>query len=147
MPRFDGVNGVIGQQPRFALATPQFRFRALAAFAGRAALGGDREVALACLVVGRLAAGMLSPLDLQASDAKARSAAAKQWLSGLSIPSSIRIPLTHVADAVATGNPMTTASALEKMLVAVSRNIDEPSAAEMRAIVAELRPTLPAARA
>src|SRR6266550_218671 len=138
MPRFDGV---IGQQPRFALATPHFRFRALSAFAGRAALGGDREVALACLVVARLACGMLAPNDIQAADAKSRSAAAKQWLSGLSLPSSIRIPLTHVADAVATGNPTTTSTALERMLVAVSRNIDEASASEVRAIVAELSPT------
>ena len=142
MPRFDGV---IGQQPRFALATPHFRFRALSAFAGRAALGGDREVALACLVVARLACGMLAPNDIQAADAKSRSAAAKQWLSGLSLPSSIRIPLTHVADAVATGNPLTTAAALEKMLVAVSRNIDEASASELRAVVAELKPALPVA--
>src|SRR5437868_14759975 len=108
MPRFDGVNGVIGQQPRFALATPHFRFRALSTFAGRAALGGDREVALACLVVARLACGMLAPNDIEAANAKSRSAAAKQWLSSLSLPSPIRIPLTHVADAVATGDRATT---------------------------------------
>ena len=140
MPRFDGVNGVIGQQPRFALATPHFRFRALATFAGRAALGGDREVALACLVVARLASGLLAPFDIQAADVRSRSAAAKHWLSSLALPSSIRIPLTHVADAVATGNPSTTRAALERMLVAVSRNIDESSAGEIRAIVAELSP-------
>jgi len=144
MPRFDGV---IGQQPRFALATPHFRFRALSAFAGRAALGGDREVALACLVVARLACGMLAPNDIQAGDAKSRSAAAKQWLSALSLPSSIRIPLTHVADAVATGNPATASTALERMLVAVSRNIDEASSGEIRAIVAELSGPPPASRA
>jgi hypothetical protein len=140
MPRFDGV---IGQQPRFALAAAHFRFRALAAFAGRAALGGDREVALACLVVARLASGMLAPFDIQTADAKSRSAATKQWLSALSLPSSIRIPLTHVADAVATGNPTATGAALERMLVAVSRNIDEASAGEIRAIVAELSPPRP----
>ena len=140
MPRFDDV---IGQQPRFALATPHFRFRALAAFAGRAALGGDREVALACLVVTRLASGMLAPFDIQAADSKSRSAAAKQWLSALSLPSSIRIPLTHVADAVATGNPTATGAALERMLVAISRNIDEASAAEVRAIIVELSPSAP----
>ena len=83
---------------------------------------------------------MLAPADIQTADAKTRSAAAKQWLSGLSLPSSIRIPLTHVADAVATGNPVTTAGALEKMLVAVSRNVDEPSLGEMRAIIGELSP-------
>ena len=84
---------------------------------------------------------MLAPNDIQAADAKSRSAAAKQWLSALSLPSSIRIPLTHVADAVAMGNATTTGTALERMLVAVSRNIDEASASEVRAIVGELSPT------
>src|SRR6266542_4061142 len=135
MPRFEAV---IGQQPRFALATPRFRFRALAAFAGRASLGGDREVALASLVAGRLASGMLEPLDIQPSDAKARSAAAKHWLSSLSLPPAIRGPLAHVADAVATSNRTAAGVALEKMLVAVSRNIDEASAGELRALIADL---------
>jgi len=74
MPRFESV---IGQQPRFALVTPHFRFRALVSFAGRASLGGDREVAMACLVAGRLAAGMLPPLNIAHADAKGRSAAAR----------------------------------------------------------------------
>ena len=83
---------------------------------------------------------MLAPNDIEAANAKSRSAAAKQWLSSLSLPSPIRIPLTHVADAVATGDRATTSKALERMLVAVSRNIDEASASEIRAIVGELSP-------
>lgn len=137
MPRFESV---IGQQPRFALATPHFRFRALASFAGRASLGGDREVAMACLVAGRLASGMLPPFDIPHADAKSRSAAARQWLSSLSLPAAIRTPLAQVADAVASGNPATAAAAIERMLVAVSRNIDEASAGELRALVVELAP-------
>ncbi|HEY3257321.1 MAG TPA: hypothetical protein VGJ64_00585 [Gemmatimonadaceae bacterium] len=141
MPRFEAV---IGQQPRFALATPHFRFRALATFAGRASLGGDREVAMACLVAGRLASGMLAPFDFPVSGAKARSAAAKQWLSALSLPPAIRTPLTQVADAAASGNPASAAAALERMLVTVSGNIDEASASELRALAAELATTQPA---
>ena len=137
MPRFEAV---IGQQPRFALATPRFRFRALATFAGRAALGGDREVAMACLVAGRLAAGMLAPFEFPVSGTKARSAAAKQWLSALSLPPAIRTPLAQVADAVASGSPASAAAAIERMVVAVSGNIDEASASELRALAAELAP-------
>jgi hypothetical protein len=140
MPRFESV---IGQQPRFALATPHFRFRALASFAGRASLGGDREVAMACLVAGRLASGMLPPFDIPHADAKSRSAAARQWLSSLSLPPAIRAPLAQVADAVASGNPATAAAAIERMLVAVSRNIDEASAGELRALIADLSPLRP----
>jgi hypothetical protein len=135
MPRFEAV---IGQQPRFALATPRFRFRALATFAGRAALGGDREVAMACLVAGRLAAGMLAPFDFPVSGAKARSAAARQWLSALSLPPAIRTPLGQVADAAASGSPASAAAAIERVLVAVTGSIDEASAAELRALASEL---------
>jgi hypothetical protein len=55
---------VIGQPPRFALTTPTFRFRSLAAASGRAALGGDRETLLACLQLGRLCAGILKPYEI-----------------------------------------------------------------------------------
>jgi hypothetical protein len=134
---------VIGQQPRFALATPHFRFRALASFAGRASLGGEREVPLACLVAARIASSMHPAFDISHADAKGRSAAARQWLSSLSLPAAIRTPLAQVADAVATGNPTTAAAAIERMLVAVSRNIDEASASELRGLIADLSPLLP----
>ena len=129
------------QPLRYGLATPQFRFRALAAFAGNAALGGDREVALACLVGGRLASAMLAPYAVPPSNSKARSAAAKQWLSSLSLPAPIRAAAVHLADTVASGDRAATGAALTKLLEVVSRNIDEASARELRAVVAELGPT------
>src|SRR5678816_408261 len=101
MPRFDAV---IGQPPRFALATPRFRFRALAAFAGRASIGGDREIAMACLVAGRLAAAMLPPLTISSPDTKTRSSAAKQWMASLSLPAAVRNVLNQVADAIVMAN-------------------------------------------
>jgi hypothetical protein len=137
MPRFELV---IGQQPRFALATPRFRFRALAAFAGRASLGGDREVAMACLVGGHLASAMLAPYSIPPADSKARSGAAKQWLASISLPPAVRIALGQLADAVASGNRAATGSAIERMLAAASRSIDEASAGELRALAAELAP-------
>src|SRR3954465_7167797 len=42
-------------QPPYAVPSTEFRFPALAALAGRAQLGGDREVALALYVAARLA--------------------------------------------------------------------------------------------
>src|SRR6266545_1846680 len=101
MPRFERV---IVQQPRYALAIPRFRFRALAACAGRAPLGGDREIAMACLVGGRLASALLHPYAINAADMKARSTGAKHWLSSLSLPAPIRSSLVHLADAVGSGN-------------------------------------------
>ena len=137
MPRFESV---IGQQPRFALATPRFRFRALAAFAGRASIGGDREVALGCLVVGRLASTILPPFQISGADVKSRSAAAKHWLASLSLPTAIRAPLAHVTDAVSSGSSTATAWAIEKVVATVGGKIDEASAAELRSLVADLLP-------
>ena len=128
------------QPLRYGLATPYFRFRALAAFAGNASLGGDREVALACFVSGRLAAAMLAPYAVAPSNSKARSAAAKQWLSSLSLPAPIRAAAVQLAETVASGDKEATAAGVTTLLEAASRNIDEASANELRAVVAELAP-------
>jgi hypothetical protein len=135
MPRFEPV---IVQQPRFALATPRFRFRALAACAGRASLGGDREIALACLVGGRLASGLLSPYTFSAADIKARSAAAKHWLASLSLPAPVRTGLSHVADAAGSGNKQATASALTQLVSVARQHIDEASSMELAAVASGL---------
>ncbi len=137
MPRFDPV---IGQQPRFSLATPRFRFRALAACAGRASLGGGREVAMACLVGARMASAMLPPYSIPLTDSKSRSAAAKQWLASLSLPPTIRTALGHLADTVASGNRTDAAEALSKLLGAAVQKVDEASVSELRALIADLAP-------
>ena len=128
MPRFDSV---IVQQPRYALVTPRFRFRALAACAGRASIGGDREIAMACLVGGRLASALLPPYSIATADLKARSTAAKHWLSSLSLPAPVRSALTHLADAVAVGNRKTASTALSHLVMVAQRSIDEASASEL----------------
>ena len=137
MPRFGAV---IVPQLRYGLATPNFRFRALAAFAGNASLGGDREIALACFLAGRLACAMLAPYAVPPSNAKARSVAAKQWLSSLSLPAPIRATAIHVADAVASGDKAAAAGGLTKLLDAALRNIDLASANELRSLIGELAP-------
>jgi hypothetical protein len=130
---------VIGQPPRFALATPRFRFRALASLAGRASMGGEREVALACLVVGRLAAAMLDPFDLTPADAKARSMGAKQWLASVSLPAAFRTAIAEVPDAVASGNRGKAASTLSSACQRAEMNLDEAALSELRTLITELR--------
>jgi len=49
------IFAVLFAAPPYALAPTSFRFPALAALAGRAPLGGQREVVLAAYVVARLA--------------------------------------------------------------------------------------------
>jgi hypothetical protein len=137
MPRFELV---IGQQPRFSLATPRFRFRALAACAGRASLGGDREVAMACLVGARMAASMLAPFTIPPAELKSRSVAAKQWLASMSLPTAIRTAFASLADTVSSGEKAAAGEALSKLTGAAAHQIDEASASELRALVSDLAP-------
>lgn len=126
------------QAPPYALASPTFRFRALASHAGRAALGGDREIALACFAVARLAAGMLPPFLLAPADSAARVANTKQWLSSLALPPAHRAACNSVADAVATGVRRSVVNALSGMIEVAVRNLDQGSIAEIHELMAEL---------
>src|SRR6476659_6098372 len=77
--------------PPYALSAPVFKFRHLATLAGRAPIGGAREVALACFVAARLAADCCDPaLDLDEPARAARCAGAKLWLGTIAIPSPVR---------------------------------------------------------
>ncbi|HVF38727.1 MAG TPA: hypothetical protein VM939_02430 [Gemmatimonadaceae bacterium] len=123
---------MIGQLPPFALGTPSFRFRALAAHAGRASLGGDREVALACFVSARLASGLLPPLSLMTLEASARAAGARQWLASLTLPAPVRSCVAAVIDATAETNGVAAARALANLMLLVLPQLDEASFAELR---------------
>jgi len=130
---------VIGNPPPFALATPTFRFRALASHAGRAALGGDREIALACLVAGRLGAGLTNAQPSAPSDLKARAVAAKQWLASLVLPAALRTLLNAAIESSGDGDEVATARALSQLLPLAAQQLDEFSLAELRDLVNELQ--------
>lgn len=129
---------MIGQPPPFALAAPFFRFKALASHAGRAALGGDREVALACFVAARLAVSLLPPYLLAPADATARIATTRQWLASLALSSQARVAMVGVIDAVASSNRRGTVSALSSLIEACVRQLDQASVAELHELMGEL---------
>ena len=126
------------QSPPYALSTPVFRLKALASHAGRAALGGDREVALACFAVARLALGLLPPFMLAPGDAALRITNTRQWLSSLNVPSSARAACTAVTDAVATNNKRMTVHAISGLIEASIRHLDQTSVAELHELMAAL---------
>jgi hypothetical protein len=126
------------QSPPYALATPVFRFKALASHAGRASLGGDREVALACFAVARLALGLLPPFMLAPGDAALRITNTRQWLSSLNVPASARAACAAVTDAVATNNKRMTVHAISGLIEACIRHLDQTSVAELHELMAEL---------
>ena len=116
--------------PRYALSTPSFRFRALASLAGRAALGGPREVALATYLVARLAHDCLPTRVLPPAVRATRAAFARTWLSSLTLPPAVRAPLTRVTDA--TENDLATVGDMLRVLLpATATYLDAGARAEL----------------
>jgi len=123
--------------PPYAVAPIVFPFRALAAYAGHAQLGRGREVALACLMIARLSApgpGAPLPAPMRA----ARAAGASRWLASLKLPSSLRAPLARVAAASAQESSSELAEALDAVIAAARKHLDEASIAELDGVVRRL---------
>lgn len=98
--------------PPYGLLTPLFRFRALASLAGRAPLGGPREVALATYLVARLVDDCLPAKALPVAARLERSSAARSWLSSIALPAPVRASLTQLAEVTGTdASELTTALA------------------------------------
>jgi hypothetical protein len=122
----------------YSLASPVFRFRALAALAGRAALGGERETALALLLAARLAAALLPSDALPVASRAERAQAARGWLSSLTLPAGVRHALARVVDASGGDSLQAVAAALEKAVEAAGKTLDAASSAELAGLVREL---------
>jgi hypothetical protein len=121
--------------PPFAVPPIRFPFRALAARAGRASLGGEREVAMAVLMVARLAGDALGPRAAEVKQREERAAAAKAWLASIAVPARARPVLGRALDASA-GDPAAISAALEELAKVAGAWLDDLSVAELRAITA-----------
>jgi len=129
---------VLGQLPRFALVTPVFRFRALTALSGRAALGGDRETLVACLQLARLCSGILPPYEMSGVVVVERTENTKQWLSSLAVPSGIRSTAFGILGALNGFDRARCAIAFVDLVKAAAAQLDDASRAELNALLQEL---------
>lgn len=128
--------------PPYALSAPVFRFRHLAALAGRAPIGGAREVALACFVAARLVSDCFDPaLALDETSRAARCAGAKAWLGTIAIPLPVRSPAAKLADASATADPDLMAPLVASLAKAAESFLDAASRSELDVLAARLRET------
>ena len=125
--------------PPYALAAPSFRFRHLANLAGRAPIGGAREVALACFVAARLAADRLSNTTTETTSRAGRCAGAKAWLGTLALPAAVRTPLTRCADASVDGTRVAVGREVSALATAASSFLDAASRAELEALAGSLK--------
>jgi hypothetical protein len=124
--------------PPYALAPTTFRFRALAALAGRAPLGGARETALASYVVARLALGLVPGSALSLDDRVVRAAAARTWLASLALPAPLRAPLAKVIESTRHESTSAVATALVTVADVAASYLDGPALAELRGLAAQL---------
>ncbi len=126
-------------QPPYALAPVVFRFRALAALAGRLPLGGEREVAMTLLMGARLADGCTAREGFPVEQRRARAAGARHWIGALSLPAATRSAALQVAEASAGESMEGVAAALDRLIAIAAPLLDPPSRAELRQLLSALR--------
>jgi hypothetical protein len=121
-------------------APRRFPWRALAALAGRQPIGGEREIALGCLMAARLASGAYGAGALPPAVRAERAAGARVWLASLTVPPAIRAALTRVTDASArTPTPAPElAGAIRALVASAASQLDAPSRAELERLASEV---------
>ena len=124
----------------YAVESLRFPFPALATLAGRLPLGGDREVALAALLVARLSQGVASGEALPPADRATRATAAKVWLASLALPAATRVPFARCVEAT-TGTTLQVAGALRALVAAAGAHLDGPSVQELEKLARQLAGT------
>jgi hypothetical protein len=128
---------VIVPNPPYSLAPTTFRFPALASLAGRAPLGGQREVALATYVAARLAHDALPERELADALRAERVTGAKAWLANLTLPASVRPALVRLVEASGLGQTQT-AEAWDGVIAVTANLLDAKARLELDQLAAAL---------
>ena len=123
---------MIGQPPRYSLEEPVFPFPALAAAAGRAALGGPREVNLVCLMAARLATALVDPFGIAPEQHRERADRARHWSGTLAVPGDVRAMLMRVIELAGRSDRVAVSGALDDLTATAIGHLDDASRAELR---------------
>jgi hypothetical protein len=116
--------------PPYAVPATSFRFAALATLAGKAPLGGRREVALAVYLAARLADDTLPERGVSPEARAERAAHAKSWLSSMALTAPVRSALARLIEATGNG-PTATAAALPAVIAVAGSQLDAGARAEL----------------
>jgi len=122
-------HGFFSGVPPYALSSAAFRFRALASLAGRAPLGGPREVVLATYLVARLVDDCVPEKQLPVAAREERSTAARGWLANIALPAPVRTALTKLAESTAHGTDI--GPTLASVSTATSSYLDAAARTEL----------------
>lgn len=123
--------------PPYGLAPASFRFAALAALAGRAPLGGQRETAMAVYLAARLADDASPANGLSEELRVQRATGAKHWLASVALPGAIRSALGQLLDATP-GAPPDVARALRLVTRVAAGHLDGAARLELESLAAAL---------
>jgi hypothetical protein len=126
---------ILAVLPPFAVPPIRFPFRALAARAGRAPLGGEREVAMAVLMVARLSCDAVGNGAVPEEQRRERATAAKAWLASVAVPARARPALARALDATACDREALT-TAIDELAKVATAWLDDASVAELRGVTA-----------
>lgn len=125
---------LISGAPRapYSLEPTAFPFPALATMAGRAALGGPREIAIACFLVARIAGDAISNSAILSGDQRrSRAQGAKHWLGSAAIPTPIRTALIRLAESTAGEDKSATKAALDSVMTVTANQLDAGARLEL----------------
>jgi len=117
--------------PPYALEPLSFRFAAIATLAGRAPIGGQREVAIATYVVARLAHDAAPERSIPAPIREARATAAKNWLAAVTLPQTVRPALLKVIDRTTQDSSEATAAAVRGVITVTATFLNPSARAEL----------------
>jgi hypothetical protein len=121
--------------PPYAVPPTEFRFPALAALAGRAQLGVDREIALATYLAARLVQDAGGAGSLSEPARVERASTARTWLSTLSLPAPLRASIGHLIESTAAADTSSLADDLRAVVASVHTYLDIQSRAELQRLV------------
>ena len=116
----------------YSLEPTAFAFPSLAAMVGRAPLGGPREAAMACLLVGRVVRDAFLLRDqLTSEQVKQRAATAKHWLGSAAIQPQLKTGLGRLVDATASGDAAALKVALDGVMTITANQLDPGARLEL----------------
>jgi hypothetical protein len=123
--------------PPYALESVAFELPALAECARIAALGGDREMALAALTTARLMLGSLPPIELPEIERASRAERARSWLSALTMPQPARMALLRAVDA-SVSSSLEAAACIRELLHVLAGHLSPAALAVLGALAERL---------
>jgi hypothetical protein len=95
-------------------------------------LGGPREIALACFLVGRIVMDAASSAaGLSPEQKSSRALGAKHWLGSAAIPMPVRSSLARLAESTALGDRSAIKTALDSVMTVTANHLDSAARLEL----------------